>query len=120
MALVIDDYDWAQVSNIKYSNICIEDWYIRDDEHNLIQFIAPEAGYSWYTWGTGGGNISNVLIENVIAAKPMRSTFYGGSENHTVSDICIRNLIINGKKITNTEEGKFEINPYVKNITFED
>jgi hypothetical protein len=69
----------------------------------------------------GMGRISNLTFKNITVDGPMKkpNTIKGWDSNHRVSNVLFENVMVNGKYITNAEEGNFEIDPQTTdNIRF--
>ncbi|MFN3699826.1 MAG: glycosyl hydrolase family 28 protein, partial [Dictyoglomus sp.] len=116
----IHNSDNALVRNIYYENIIVENAYMGQgdagENNQLIDFAILTSQWSSTK---ERGNIRNVSVENI---KVLRGNFppsriVGYDESHTVENVYIKNLEILGKKIANLTEGRFKINPFVKNIS---
>lgn len=69
----------------------------------------------------GFGSISNIHFKNVELEGicHMPNEIWGYSEDHKISNVLFENLRINGRKITNVEEGNFRINANTtENVVF--
>lgn len=75
-------------------------------------------------WSTtkNRGQIRNVTIENVtfLEGEENPSRILGYDREHAVENVTVRNLNLFGKKITDAQEGKFEIDSEtVSGVVFE-
>jgi hypothetical protein len=61
----------------------------------------------------GMGRISNLTFKNITVDGPMKksNTIKGWDSNHRVSNVLFENIMVNGRYITNAENGNFEIDP---------
>lgn len=64
------------------------------------------------------------MIENLTVLKTDSdvtppSRIYGYDEEHMVENVAIKNVVINGKKITGNKDLNAKINSYTANITVE-
>lgn len=115
----IHNSDDALVRNIYYENITVENAYMGQgdagENNQLIDFAVLASQWSSTK---ERGNIRDIYVENVrvLRGNFPPSRIIGYDEKHTVENVYIKNLEILGKKITNLTEGKFKINPFVKNV----
>jgi len=115
----IHNSDDALVKNIYYENIVVENALMGQgdagENNQLIDFAVLASQWSSTK---ERGNIRNVSVENVrvLRGNFPPSRIIGYDEKHTVENVSIKNLEILGKKIKSLEEGRFKINPFVKNI----
>lgn len=123
--LSIHNSDDALVQNITYSNIVVENALMgrgdAGDNNQLIDFNIAPSGWSSTA---NRGKIKDVLVENLTVLKTDSgvtppSRIYGYDEEHMIENVAIKNVVINGKKITNDKELKAKINAYTANITVE-
>jgi len=110
--LAINPSDRAEISNVLFENIRVE-----DARTGLIELAIEET-----QWGTDDerGNIRGVVFKDItVTGGPFPSSVIRGyDETHGVGDVTIENLVIHGKQILNPEDGRFQIGPHVKNVTF--
>ncbi|MCD8481315.1 MAG: glycosyl hydrolase family 28 protein [Verrucomicrobia bacterium] len=113
----IDLKDGAVGSQIVFRNIRVHEcnrpldfWILtREDQRDQTRF----------------SNLSGVLLESVditrtgIEGSGEESHIMGLNTNHTVSDVCIRNLRIAGQAVRTANDFKLALNPYAMNIRFE-
>jgi polygalacturonase len=105
----------AIIENITCRNIRIEDPQKMLFDFSVIASTAPR------------GVIRNVLMENITVTTSrgaLYSTIKGASATENVSNITFKNLVVNGKKITqmsDTPSGDFYVNTnnYILDIKFE-
>jgi len=115
----IHNSDDALVKNIYYENIIVENAFMgQGDAGENNQLIDLAVLASQWSTTKERGSIRNVYIENVKVLRGIfpPSRIIGYDEKHTVENVYIKNLEILGKKIGNLLDGKFKINPFVKNI----
>ncbi|MGI6623760.1 MAG: hypothetical protein GX227_03005 [Clostridiaceae bacterium] len=123
--LSIHNSDDALVQNITYSNIVVENALMgrgdAGDNNQLIDFNIAASGWSSTA---GRGIIKDVLIEDLTVLNsdvgvtpPTR--IYGYDEEHMVENVTIRNVVINGTKITDLKDLKAKVNAYTANIIVE-
>jgi hypothetical protein len=91
------------------------------DNNQLIDFNIAASGWSSTA---GRGIIKDVLIEDLTVLNsdvgvtpPTR--IYGYDEEHMVENVTIRNVVINGTKITDLKDLKAKVNAYTANIIVE-
>lgn len=123
--LSIHNSDDALVRNITYSNIIVENALMgrgdAGDNNQLIDFNIAPSGWSSTA---NRGRIQDVLVENLTVLKTDAgvippSRIYGYDEEHTIENVTIKNVVINGTEVTNTKDLKAKINAYTANITVE-
>lgn len=61
----------------------------------------------------GMGRISNLTFRNITVDGSMKkpNTIKGWDSNHRVSNVLFENVMVNGRYITNADDGNFEIDP---------
>lgn len=123
--LSIHNSDDALVQNVTYSNIVVENALMgrgdAGDNNQLIDFNIAASGWSSTA---NRGKIKDVVIENLTVLKTDSdvtppSRIYGYDEEHMVENVAIKNVVINGKKITGNKDLNAKINSYTANITVE-
>jgi hypothetical protein len=122
-ALSIHNADNAIVQNVHYRNIVVEDAQMGLGDgagSNYLIDLLVDKSPIWSKAKTRG-NIRDVYYENitVLGGNLPVSRMQGFDEKHTIENIHIKNLKIFGEEIRDIKEGKFYVNEYVKNITFE-
>jgi hypothetical protein len=123
--LSIHNSDDALVQNITYSNIVVENALMgRGDAGDNNQLIDFNISASCWSSTAGRGIIKDVLIEDLTVLNsdvgvtpPTR--IYGYDEEHMVENVTIRNVVINGTKITDLKDLKAKVNAYTANIIVE-
>lgn len=68
--------------------------------------------------GTRRGKNRDFLFENInlYGRQPLKMNFVGYDDEHKTSNITIKNLYHNGKKITEIPKENFKQNEFCKNI----
>jgi hypothetical protein len=126
----IHNADDALVHDITYKDITVENANMgKGDGGGNSQLIDFNTAYSGnWSHTPDRGNIRDILVEDVTVLATdnivIPSRIQGTSEDSTVEDITIRNLVILGTKITkenkDEEIHKFIVKePYAKNVKFE-
>ena len=119
--------DDAVISNVKYTNITLEDGQMlgddRDDGENdfLIDFTIAY-NPDWTKSAGDRGVINGVEISNVNVYKMLdtiTARFLGESDVSKISNVKIKGLKIADKTITSLEEIGTSLNAYTENITIE-
>lgn len=109
----VHNADDAIVKEITFQNITVENAQMGSGDGDkmpyLIDIHIPKT--SNWTSTKERGAIENVIIDNVkvLSGKFSPSRVEGYDESHKISNISISNLEILGEKITDFEQGKFEI-----------
>ena len=119
--------DDAVISNVKYTNITLEDGQMLGDDRTdlendfLIDFTI--AYNSDWTKSEGDrGVINGVEISNVKVYKMLDSIsarFLGESNTSKISNVAIKGLNIEGRDIAKLEDLDTSLNEYTENITIE-
>lgn len=119
--------DDAHITNVKYSNITVEDGQMlgddRDDGENdfLIDFtIAYNA--EWSKSADARGSVDGVTIENVKVYSMLptiKSRMLGEAPQSAIKNVKIKGLEIAGKMIEKASDIGLATNEYVENVTFE-
>ena len=120
----------AHLKNVTFKNIIVEDAKMgKGDGHNILIEITAEFSSTWSNGHkvTSLGSVDGVLIENVKvynATNPeisIRGSIDSRSEDddsiHYVSNVTIKDLYINGQKIT-SDYNNLEI-VYAQNVSIE-
>lgn len=99
------------------SNVCFEDIRVADVKARLI---VCEVEKDMWGHDSQRGHIKGVTFKNitVTADAVPASTFAGYDAGHLVEDVTFDHLVINGKTIESPAEGKFSINPFVRDLRF--
>jgi hypothetical protein len=97
-----------------FENIQIEnaDWRLFFITIQPNEFADPAGGF---------GQISHLIFRNITVDGSMKkqNTIRGQGAEHQVYNVTFENIKVNGKYITNAEDGNFEIDPEsTKNIRF--
>ncbi|WP_302562354.1 glycosyl hydrolase family 28 protein [Phocaeicola coprocola] len=98
-------------------NVYFKDIYIDGNVNCLVGlYIMPHR----YDPDAGFGKISKIKFENIHLKGICKANYILGLDSlHTIDNIYFKNLFINGKHITKSEDGNFLINKYVNNVFFE-
>ena len=121
----IHNSDDAYVHDITYRNILVENALMQGDNGNnkeLIEMTLLKSG--WSTVKDEYGSIDNVLIDgltvlNTVNGKMPASRFVGHNEKHRITNVTLRNVVINGQPITDLKTMKVSVNDYCEAITIE-
>jgi len=78
----------------------------------------------WSTVKDEYGSIDNVLIDgltvlNTVNGRVPASRFVGHNEKHRITNVTMRNVTINGEKMTDLKMMKVSVNDYCEAITIE-
>jgi len=128
-ALDIQHCDRAEISNVRFENIRVEDAItegmgIEDPKYDpgnaapaglLIELIIYKMIYSH---DKEPGRIKNVIFKDiaVIGEDFPPSNFHGFDETHLIENVQIENLSIHGRHITNAKDGQFTVNAFVHGL----
>ena len=124
-AISIHNCDDADITNVTYKNITLEDGQMLGDDRDdgesdfLIDFTIAY-NMEWTQSADERGTINGVNIENVKVLSLLDSIdcrMNGESETSLISNVSIKGLEIEGKQVTNEEELKLLKNEYTSNIT---
>lgn len=137
VSLDVANADYAYVHNIVFDDIRVE--YSADTPRPVYQ-ESDDAEYTGFNtdyvppllratieyveiYSSKGerGKISDITFSNIRVTAPRmpESKFFGFDNEHRVSNIRIKDLYLNGRKIENTESANFILNEYVDNISVE-
>ncbi len=105
--------DDALLDNIVFRDIVVEHEEVGSGDGDEMPYLIDINIMQNSNWSTTKerGKIQNVTIENVTFLEGVEnaSRIQGFDEEHKVENVVITNLNMFGKKITDAEEGKFEI-----------
>jgi len=121
----IHNSDDAFVHDIVYRNIVVENAMMQGDNgfnKELIEMTLQNS--QWTTVKDEFGSIDNVLIDgltvlNTVNGKVPASRFSGHNEKHRITNVTLRNVVINGQPITDLKTMKVSMNDYCEAITIE-
>jgi len=104
----------------QYQNSDDEKYGFADDDTFCPRFLVLEIKKTNYSQDTERGSMKDIRVKNVTITGRLapESHIYGYDAQHKVENVVIENLRINGKLITNAEEGGFLIRDHTSNITF--
>lgn len=109
----VHNADDAAVSNILFKNIVVEDAQMGAGDAEEMPYLIDLNIAMNSNWSSTKerGTISGITIDGVevLSGKFNPSRIKGFDEEHSISDVTIKNLTILGEKIDTFEEGKFEI-----------
>ena len=99
------------------SNVRFEDIRVEDCRNTLVNcWIGADM------WGHDKqrGNVKGVLFKNITAVgkNPPSSRLAGCDATHVIEDVTFQNVRINGKPVTNMEDGRITVNQFVKDVKF--
>lgn len=134
MAMSIQNCDRAVCRNIVYRDIRVEldDKPRRpvalrrpDQPHEIPRSdgylpglikLANRAGY--VTYDSERGRIEDIRFENIDVTAPSmpRSSLIGFDRDHMVRRVSIENLRLNGQRVTDLDNGGFEMNEFVDDV----
>jgi polygalacturonase len=103
--------------NMTIRDITIENCNVEDfSNSNLVAFRIESN--EWVK--APGGPIRNVVFRNIIYNGRNVNTNYisGYDEKRNVDSVIFENLQINGQRILNAKQGRFQIGPYATNVVF--
>ena len=128
-ALDIQHCDRAEISNVRFENIRVEDAItegmgIEDPKYDpgnaapaglLIELIIYKMIYSH---DKEPGRIKNVIFKDIAVTGEdfPPSNFHGFDETHLIENVQIENLSIHGRHITNAKDGQFTVNAFVHGL----
>lgn len=112
-ALDIGTGDWANIHDITYTNIRLENYH--GFTNSKMWFTIQEAPQFWSKSGKGPGSINNITFNNVnfISGDMYPSKISGYDANHMVNGVTFNNLMVKGQKITNADQ----LNMSISNAT---
>lgn len=124
-AMSIHNCDDAEITNVTYQNITIEDASMLGDnqidgQNDFLIDITIAYNIEWTKSGGERGKISDVTFEN-IKILSMQDTIVsrisGESQNSSVNNVKISGVEIAGSAITSAEQFKLYTGNYVNNVT---
>lgn len=126
-AISLHNCDDANISNVTYKNITIEDGSMLGDnqQDGLNDFLFDFTIAYNIDWTKSEGirgtvdtiNIENIKIYNL--KDTIISRIMGESQESSIKNVSIKDVEINNKKIQNLSEFKIADNSFVSNITYE-
>ena len=123
MGCVIEVFERAQVSDIRFRNIHFENKAQHMEHDSLVGLLLfkvhAEGEQYFYGPAMGRGSISNIEIRDVSCDFPWHSVLRGVAPDHTISDVRIHNLRIQGRPVMSFEDGDFRIEGPVKGVVFD-
>ncbi len=121
----IHNSDDAYVHDVTYRNITVENAFMQGDNgynKELVEMTLQNS--SWSTVRDEFGTIDDVLIDgltvlNTLDGKVPRSRFAGQDEEHRITNVTFRNVVILGKPVTDLKDFKLSLNEYCEGITIQ-
>ncbi|MCL2604703.1 MAG: glycosyl hydrolase family 28 protein [Defluviitaleaceae bacterium] len=121
----IHNSDDAEIFNILWENITVDNAFMRGDHgvnNELIEFNMIKT--HWSTVRDEWGSIRDITIDGLTVHRTLdgsvpMSNFWGANENHTLENVTLRNIYINGNRVTTLRELRAHVNDYAFNITIE-
>jgi hypothetical protein len=88
-----------------------EDIRVEDASWRLFYIILENN--KWYDPALGFGQISDLIFRNITATTPFvqPSVFSGIDPTHTVSNVTLENVFMDGTCVSNAADGNFQIDP---------
>lgn len=125
-AMSIHNADNAKISNVKYTNITIEDAQMLGDnqldgENDFLIDITIAFNTEWTESGGIRGSIKDVTFENILVyqmADTIKCRIFGEGAQSNVDGVNIKNVQIEGKEITSLEELNLAPGVYTSDIKF--
>ncbi len=146
IAMDIQNGDRAHIYDVSYENINIEEPIVEnayyDNKESPIKNIQQAKSYNPlfthtpqqlglliemnirannYSRDTVRGTVRNIQFKQIRyrGTHDPASVLVGYSAEHSVGDIIFKDLFINERKITSTEEGRFRVNDFVQDVVFQ-
>ena len=119
--------DDAEISNVTYQNITVEDGQMLGDDRNdqendfLIDFTIAY-NLDWTKSAGDRGKVKNVIIDNVKVYKMLDSIvcrMNGESDVSSIDGVTIKDVEVKGKLMTSAQDLGILANEYAKNIRFD-
>lgn len=125
-AMSIHNADQAQISNITYENITIEDAQMlgdnqNDGENDFLIDLTIAYNTEWTQSGGLRGSIKNVTFNNIKVlqmADTVRCRAYGEGATSNIDGVAISNVQIGDKKITSLDELKLTPGVFATNFKY--
>lgn len=118
------DADDAKITNVKYTNITVEDCQTlgdnrNDNENDFLIDLCVLYNQDWSKSTNIKGSVNGVTIENVRVYKILDSIISrvnGYSPTATISNVVIKNVDVAGKMATSASDLGLVTNQYTSNI----
>lgn len=125
-AMSIHNADQAQISNVTYENITIEDAQMlgdnqNDGENDFLIDMTIAYNTEWTHSGGARGSIKNVTFNNIKVlqmADTIRCRAFGEGANSNIDNVIISNVEIEGKSIASLDELNMVPGVYVTNMRY--
>ncbi len=116
--MVIAGFDYAEIDNVVFKNIRIEQL---NDGPGIEKPLIIEINIPEKTWRPCPGEckINNLCFKDIVVDVMYPSQITGHRDIYKVKDLLIKNLYIEGKKITSGKAGNIKFNKYVEGVKFE-
>lgn len=109
----IHNADDARVYDITFQDITVENAQMGSGDGSEMPYLIDMHIAQSSNWSSTKerGSISDIIVENVtvLSGKNCKSRIAGYDAAHKISNVNISNLSVLGKKITDFEQGGFEI-----------
>jgi hypothetical protein len=123
----IHNADDADISNILYKNITVEDAQMVGDNQgfNYDDFLIDfqiQYNQVWSSSGGERGTIDNVTVDNVLILNgkdDLVSRIAGYDSEHKVTNVTIKNVTYKGTKVDSAEDLNLTVNDHTSNISFD-
>lgn len=121
----IHNSDDAEIYNITYENIIVENAFMHGDNgsnNELIEMNLNKSGWSMVS--DEYGSVRDVLIDgltvyNTLDGRMPMSRIYGHNDEHTIENVTIRNVTILGERIDSLDALRLDTNEFARNIVVE-
>lgn len=125
-AISMHNADNAQISNVTYQNITIEDAQMlgdnqNDGENDFLIDMTIAYNTEWTKSGGERGAIKNVTIDNVkviVMADSIICRMFGEGVNSNIDGVNISNIEIAGKKATSLADIGLAPGVYTSNVSY--
>lgn len=120
----VHNADDAAVSDITFKNIVVENAQMGSGDGDEMPYLIDINIAQSSNWSStrDRGTIKNITIDgvSVLGGKNCASRIKGFDEEHNIDGVFMKNITVFGEKITNLEQGKFEVDAKTaKNIVLE-
>lgn len=111
----------CNIDTAVWKNIIYDDIRIEDDGGITTELMSLTIIDSYYSSDVGRGSIDGVVFNDIYyyGSNANRAvSFTGYDASHTISNVSVNNLNLNGKTITSAANLNYWQNAYVQNVTF--
>ncbi len=125
-AMSIHNADNAQISNVRYENITIEDAQMKGDnqldgENDFLIDITIAFNTEWTQSGSERGSVKNITFKNIKVLEMADSIIcrvFGEGTNSNVDNVKIIGVEIEGKQITSLDGISLVPGAYTTNVSY--